>query len=67
MVKRLNLAHVMILQFLSLSTKLGSVLTAQSLEPALNSVCLRLSLPIPAHTLSLSLSQSINILNTFFF
>ena len=37
-VKCLTLAYVTILQFVSLSPALGSVLTAQSLEPASDSV-----------------------------
>ena len=50
----------MISQFMSSSPASGSVLTAQSLEPA--SDCVSLSLcPSPAHTLSLSVSE-INIL-----
>ena len=40
---------------------LGSVLTAQSLEPASGSVFPSLSVPLPAHTLlSLSLSLSLS-------
>ena len=38
-VKRPTSAHVMISRFVSLSPMSGSVLTAQSLEPALDSVC----------------------------
>ena len=51
-------AQVMISQFVSSSPALSSVLTAQSLEPASDSVCvcLSLSLPLP-HSLSLSVSQ----------
>ena len=44
-VKHLTLAQVMILQFLSLRPVLGSVLTAQSLEPASDSVFPSLSAP----------------------
>ena len=55
-VKRLTLAQVMILQFLGLSPMSDSVLTAQSLEPASDSVSLSLC-SSPAHTLSLSLSK----------
>ena len=40
-------AQVMISQFVGLSPRLGSVLTAQSLEPALDSVP-PLSLPLPS-------------------
>ena len=52
--------QVMILQFMGLSTVSGSVLTAQSLEPALDSASPSLSAPHPlahAHTHALSLSQ----------
>ena len=42
-VKPLTLAQVMISRFLSLSPALGSVLTAQSLEPVLDSVSPSLS------------------------
>ena len=52
----LTLAQVMILQFVSLSPMSGSVLTAQSLEPASDSRSPSLC-PSPIHTLSLSLSQ----------
>ena len=45
LVKRLTLAQVMISQFLSLSPMSGSMLTAQSLEPALDSVSPSLSAP----------------------
>ena len=48
-------AQVMISQFVSLSPRSGSVLTAQSLEPASDSVSLSLSLPLPhSHPVSLS-------------
>ena len=54
-------AQVMISQFVSLSPILGSVLTAQSLEPASDSVSLSFSTPPPlALSFSLSLSK-INI------
>ena len=46
-------AQVMISQFLGLSPALGSVVTAQSLEPALDSVSPYLG-PSPAQALSLS-------------
>ena len=49
LVKRLTLAQIMISQFMSSSLTLGSVLTSQSLEPALK---FSLSCPNPAHTLS---------------
>ena len=56
-VKHPTSAQVMILRFVSSSLMSGSVLTAQSLEPASDSVCVFLSAPPPAHALSLSLSQ----------
>ena len=46
-VKRLTLAHVMILWSMSSSPKSGSVLTVWSLEPALDSVSPSLSAPPP--------------------
>ena len=55
-VKHLTSAQVMISQFVVLSPALGSVLTAQSLEPASDSVSPSLSVP-PLLALSLSLSQ----------
>ena len=51
-VKCLTLAQVRISQFVSLSPATGSVLTAQSLEPASDSVSLALC-PYPARALSL--------------
>ena len=54
--KRPTLAQVMISQFLSSSSTSGSGLTAQSLEPAMDSVFLSLC-PSPAHALSLSVSK----------
>ena len=59
-VKRLTSAQVMILRSVSSSPVSGSVLTARSLEPALDSVCLSLC-PSPAHAHSLSLKKQINI------
>ena len=53
-VKRLTLAQVMVSQFVSSSPVLGSV-TAQSLEPVSDSVCVSLSLTLP-HSCSVSLS-----------
>ena len=51
-------AQVMILQFVSSSPASGPVLTAQSLEPASDSVCVCVSLSVPLLlTLCLSLSQ----------
>ena len=55
-VERPTSAQVMISRSVSLSPALGSVLTAQSLEPALDSVSLSLW-PSPAQALSLSLSK----------
>ena len=56
-VKHLTLAQVSISRIVSLSPESGSVLTAQSLEPASDAVspCLSLSLsaPFPTHALSL--------------
>ena len=52
-VEPLTLAQVMISRFMSSSPASGSVLTAQSLEPALNSVSPSLC-PSPARALSLS-------------
>ena len=56
-VKCLTRAQVMISQFMSFSPMSGSVLTAQSLEPALDSVSPSLSAP-PLLTLCLCLSLS---------
>ena len=56
LVERLTSAQVMISRFVSLSPMSGSVLTAQSLEAASNSVTPSLSVP-PLLTHSLSLSQ----------
>ena len=57
-VKHLASAQVLISQFMSSSPASGCVLTAQSLEPASDSVSLSLSLsPSSAYALSLSLSQ----------
>ena len=62
-VKHLTSAQVMISWFMGSSPVLGSVLTAQRLESALDSVSLSLSAPsLLACSLSLSLSLSkINI------
>ena len=61
-----DLAQVIISRFVSLRPTLGSVLTAQSPEPALDSLS-PLSLPLPcSHALSLSLSLSkINVKKIF--
>ena len=56
-VKRPTLAQVMISQFVSSIPALGSVLPAQSLEPASDSVSPSLSAP---HRLALSLSLSLS-------
>ena len=62
-VELLTLAQVTILRFVSWSPASGSVLTAQSLEPASDSLCL--SLPLPhSCARSLSLSPSVSKLNT---
>ena len=55
-VKHPTLAQDMISLFTGLSPTLGSVLTAQSLEPALDSLS-PLSLSSPTHTLPLSLKN----------
>ena len=55
-VKRLTSAQVMISQFRGLSPTLGSVLTAQSLDPASDSVSPSLSATRP-HLCALSLSR----------
>ena len=55
-----TLAQVTILPFASLSPMLGSVLTAQSLEPALDSVSPSLPAPLLL-VLSLSLSLSFSL------
>ena len=49
-------AQAIISRFMGSTSALGSVLTAQSLEPALDSVSLSLC-PSPAHTLSLFLKS----------
>ena len=56
LVKRPTSAQAMISQFVSSSPTLGSVLTAQSLEPASDSVSLSFSLCPSPLVLSLSLS-----------
>ena len=61
-VKRLTWAQVMIWQFGDSSTASGSVLTAQSLEPALDSVSPSLPLPRSCSVfVSLSLSFSLSL------
>ena len=55
-VERLTLAQAMVSRFVSSSPVLGSVLTAQCLEPALDSVSPSLSAP-PLLTLCLSLKN----------
>ena len=57
-VERPTSAQVMISRFVGSSPASGSVLTAQSLEPASDSVSLSLCAS-PAHALSLSLSLSL--------
>ena len=56
LVERLTSAQVVISQFMSSSPATGSVLLAQSLEPALDPVSPSLC-PTPACALSLSASQ----------
>ena len=56
-VKHLTLAQVMISQFVGLSPASGSVLTAQSLEPASDSVSPSLSALPPTCALSLSIKK----------
>ena len=60
-VKHLTLAQVMISQLVGSSPMSGPVLTAQSLEPASDSVSSSLSFSPLAHVLSLSVSQKRNI------
>ena len=60
-VERLTSAQVMISQFVSVSPALGSVLTTQSLEPALDSVSPSLFAPAPfTRCLSVSLFLSLS-------
>ena len=54
LVERPTLAQVMISQFVNSSPMLGSVLTAQSLEPAPDSVSPSLSAPLLSCSVSLS-------------
>ena len=63
-VKHLTLAQVMVSQFMSSSPTSGSVLVAQSLEPALASVSPSLYAP---SSLTLCLSFSLSKINTNFF
>ena len=62
LVERLTSAQVMISWFMSSSPALGSVLTAQSLEPASDSVSPSLSVPPPL-MLCLSFSFSLSLKN----
>ena len=62
-VERLTVAQVMISRSVSSSPTLGSVLTAQSLEPVSDSMSPSLSVPPPAHARSLSLSVSLSKIN----
>ena len=59
-VKRLTLAQVMISRLVSSSSMSGSVLTAQSLEPASDSVSSSVSAP-PLLVLALALSLSLSL------
>ena len=61
-VERPTSAQVMISRFVGLSPASGSVLTAQSLEPALDSVSPSLSVPPPL-MLCLSVSVSLSLKN----
>ena len=65
-IKRPTSAHVMISRFVSSTPVLGSVLTAQSLEPASDSVSPPLSVP-PLLTLCVFLSLKNKMLKKFFF
>ena len=57
-VKHPTSARVVVSRFVSPSPASGSVLTAQSLEPASDSVCVSLSLPLPRlHSVSLPLKN----------
>ena len=60
-VKHLTLAQVLILQSVSLSPVLDSMLTPQSLEPASDSVSPSLSAPPQLVLISLSLSLSLSL------
>ena len=57
LVKHLTSAQVILSQFVGVGPTMGSVRTAQSLEPASDSVSPSLSAPTPTHALSVSLSQ----------
>ena len=61
-VKTLISAQVMISPFVGSSPALGSVLTAWSLEPALDSSCVSLSLPLP-RLCSVSVSLCLSKIN----
>ena len=63
-VKHPTSAQVMISWSMSSSPTSGSMLTAQSLEPAWDSVSPSLSVPLSLHSVSLSLSK-INIKKIF--
>ena len=65
-IERPTSAQVMISWFMGLSPTLGSTLTAQSLEPASDSVPPSLSLPLP-HWPSVSASQKQTLKKNFFF
>ena len=58
LVERPTSARVTIPRFVGSSPASGSVLTAQSLKPASDSVCVSLSLPLPClYSVSLSLKN----------
>ena len=64
LVERLTSAQVMILQSMSSSPTPGSVLTAQSLKPALDSVSPSLfAPPLLVHSLPLCVSLSLSLKN----
>ena len=64
-VKHPTLAQVMVSWFMGLSPTLGSVLTAQSLQPASDSVSPRLSAPLPLDTVYISLKYKLTLTNFF--
>ena len=65
-VERLTSAQVMTSPFLGSSPTSGSVVTAQGLEPVLDSVSPSLSLPLPCSCpVSFSLSKINNVKNIF--
>ena len=63
LIKHLTSAQVMISWFVGSSLASGSVLTAQSLEPASDSLSPSLSAPPPSHSIYLPLSPSLSLKN----